>query len=150
MKVIFLDIDGVLNVDNNWIDDYGHGFRTEFVSNLAMIIRETGAQIVISSSWASSGLGVLREIWLKHGLPGEIFDVVPDSSSIPKCERIDAWFYEHYHLIKSHVIIDDRMVASKFQEPYFIQCADLTDSDAVRGFGLTKRIAKTAIEILNS
>lgn len=76
MKIIFLDIDGVLAVnfkDNR--DDYGSGFHPEFVTNLKRIIDETGAKIVISSSWRHSGLTSLQEMWKKRELPGEVIDV---------------------------------------------------------------------------
>ncbi len=64
MKVIFLDIDGVLN-SQAW-GKYGHGLDPSdggkcsqetlkwdpaAVANLRQIVAETGAQIVVSSSW---------------------------------------------------------------------------------------------------
>lgn len=72
MKVIFLDIDGVLN-GYSWFDHYirfrsglnkllwkyelFHKYRSYFdvkeryVKNLAKIVHKTGAKVVISSSW---------------------------------------------------------------------------------------------------
>ena len=47
MKTIFLDIDGVLNVDYDDKDQFGHIFRDEYVQNLKEIIEKTGAKIVI-------------------------------------------------------------------------------------------------------
>lgn len=48
-KVIFLDIDGVLNQDNG-----GPKIEECFVKRLAHIVEETGAEIVLSSSWRSA------------------------------------------------------------------------------------------------
>ena len=48
MKIIFLDIDGVLNVINQGRDEFGHKFNPKFVGNLKAIIDATGAKIVIS------------------------------------------------------------------------------------------------------
>lgn len=45
-KVIFFDIDGVLNQDNG-----GPKIEECFVKRLAHIVEETGAEIVLSSSW---------------------------------------------------------------------------------------------------
>ncbi len=45
-KVIFLDIDGVLNRD-----DGGVKIEEEFVKRLAHIVEETEAEIILSSSW---------------------------------------------------------------------------------------------------
>lgn len=45
-KAIFLDIDGVLNDDH-----FGIKIEEERVALLAKIVKETGASIVLSSSW---------------------------------------------------------------------------------------------------
>ena len=54
-KIIFLDIDGVLNPkwwdSDKQSDNYGRLFDAKAVANLAKIIEETGAEIVISSMW---------------------------------------------------------------------------------------------------
>lgn len=63
-KIIFLDIDGVLNTErwhcqtasNELQDEYGYKFDPVAVTNLSKIIEETGADIVISSSWKFMGL----------------------------------------------------------------------------------------------
>ena len=57
MKVIFLDIDGVLNCATSrsrCIDDVCgviHGIDSDKVKRLAKIVEATGAQIVLSSDW---------------------------------------------------------------------------------------------------
>ena len=77
MKVIFLDIDGVVNsLDNMWAagrieyhngpfdrDKYGHIFDERCVRWLRLILQETKSQIVISSSWKDSGLKVMQAMW---------------------------------------------------------------------------------------
>ena len=45
-KVIFLDIDGVLNQDNG-----GPKIEECYVKLLAHIVEETGAELILSSSW---------------------------------------------------------------------------------------------------
>jgi len=77
MKVIFLDIDGVLAVCHKDRDDYGSFFHEEYVENLKSIIDQTGAKIVISSSWRKDGLKINQEMWAKRNLPGEIIDSTP-------------------------------------------------------------------------
>ncbi len=42
-KIIFLDIDGVLNVMSREFDDYGQLLNPIFVNNLAYIIEKTNA-----------------------------------------------------------------------------------------------------------
>ena len=51
MKVIFLDVDGVLN-DQMWLHSYTNGeIDKKRVARLAEIVKTTGAVIVLSSSW---------------------------------------------------------------------------------------------------
>jgi len=64
MKIIFLDIDGVLNVIPQGRDKYGMIFHPEFVENLKYIIEQTNAKIVISSSWRIDGIGVKYTIFI--------------------------------------------------------------------------------------
>ena len=60
MKVLFLDIDGVLNCvyptpsdDNEWVDldEWRYGLNPQLVSRLQFVISNTRCKIVISSSW---------------------------------------------------------------------------------------------------
>ncbi len=81
MKIIFLDIDGVLALMHREQDKYGSLFHEQFVANLKRIIDETGAKIVISSTWRHSGLTELKEMWTKRNLPGEVIDVTPQISA---------------------------------------------------------------------
>lgn len=52
LKVIFLDVDGVLN-RNSTTERFGPyiGIDLELVENLKYILEETGAKIVLSSTW---------------------------------------------------------------------------------------------------
>ena len=71
IKVLFLDIDGVLNTDRqHWhcqmngitpVDEFGYEFDHKAVVNLATILEETDAEIVISSSWKFLGLQTLQK-----------------------------------------------------------------------------------------
>ena len=74
IKVIFLDIDGVLNVIPPDYDEYGGIFHKHFEDNLRWIIEETGAKIVISSTWRFSGLKRMQDMWEFRSLAGEIID----------------------------------------------------------------------------
>ena len=53
-KVIFLDIDGVLNDDKIVKDEESPIIADRFMYNLKTIIENTGAEVVLSSSWRSS------------------------------------------------------------------------------------------------
>lgn len=166
MKVIFLDIDGVLNVIATNRDQYGDVFRPEFVENLARIIQETDAKIVISSTWRMSGLDVMREMWQKRGLAGEVIGITPyiTTHELKELEESTGsdWLARGWEIaewlkltkdeiqVDKYVILDDDTDMLDSQLPYFLQCSELKDDDAVNGCGLTKRITERAIEILNS
>lgn len=87
MKVIFLDVDGVLNSIENTIKvvkrlrrrkmlirslsiDYVP-FRRTCLKNLARIVRWTGAKVVVTSTWRTSkeSLAVLKARLAEYGVP---------------------------------------------------------------------------------
>jgi len=88
MRVIFLDIDGVINShDNIWArtalwkdlgvpsrDEYGQLFDERCVRLLEWIISKTGCKIVISSTWRKSGLLTMERMWKDRGLPGRLLE----------------------------------------------------------------------------
>ena len=163
MKVIFLDIDGVLNVMYPERDEYGSIFHPHLVENLRRLINETGAKIVISSSWRHSGEKVMKEMWAFRNLPGEVVGITPwfidndeETRSLPfkeKAERgqeIEAYLNEHPE-ITNYVIIDDDDDTLPYQEPFFVKTSENHDhEDKVDyGYGLTSKCTDKAIQILN-
>lgn len=77
MKIIFLDIDGVLAVNHQQRDEFGSLFHEPFVENLREIVEATQAKIVISSSWRKSGWGEMKAMWAHRNMPGELIDITP-------------------------------------------------------------------------
>ena len=166
-KVIFLDIDGVLNT-KDWHcrmtkdtprDEFGYAFDPVAVANLAHIIEETSADIVISSSWKEMGLYVMQSMWKDRQLPGKVIDITPDYMSDEMLLNADlndidldcidirgyeikGWLTLHGADVNNYVIIDDMDDILPEQESYFVQ----TDPEV----GLTKQDAMKCIAILNS
>ena len=116
MKIIFLDIDGVLNcengykggyckyaeltVDNEDEKDHYQQFYPPAKKFLNKLIDETDAKIVISSTWRISGIQFMRRVWKNEGMSGEIIDVTPSFRnlsidehyrSLPRGLEIDYW-----------------------------------------------------------
>ena len=151
-KIVFLDIDGVLNT-MQWHsdlkkdtpkDDFGYAFDPVAVANLAHIIEETGAVIVISSSWKM------------RRLPGFVLDITPNTLSdevlrtanldemnlgVCRGNEIKEWLSRHEGEASNYVIIDDFDDLLPEQEDHAV----LTDS----WIGITKWDAEKAIKILN-
>ncbi len=149
MRVIFLDIDGVLNVYPQGRDEYGALFHNHFVDNLKSIIDATQAKIVISSTWRYSGLRVMQEMWEMRDLPGEVIDIT-EVLHINRGEEIAEWL--RCNQVDSYVILDDDDDMNSEQMINFVKTSGNKDhGDHVDGggYGLTKKCAEKAILILN-
>ncbi len=129
-KIVFLDIDGVLNT-RDWHsrmtkdtprDEFGWVFDPVAVENLAHIINETGANIVVSSSWKYLGMTKLKEMWDIRNLPGDLLDITPNTISdeillnanldeielgVCRGNEIKEWLSKHKGEVSNYVIIDD-------------------------------------------
>ena len=155
MKIIFLDFDGVMDTayydhmlskqglpDN---DLYGTVFDPNCVHNLRRIIDNTGADIVVSSSWKHfMTYKEFLEMWDARGLPGFVTDVTP----IPDMRRnrgdeIDAWLNE-CNVECQYVIIDD-LDGSNFNEHQIPRLLVVNPF-----FGLDEDTADRAIYLLNN
>lgn len=164
-KVVFLDIDGVLNTKwwytqmdrNTPKDKYGYAFDPNAVANLKKIIDETGADIVISSSWKSFGISELEDMWQDRGLPGKLIGITPNSVSNEMLLNADLdhmelfhirgleikeWLYKHGKKVNHYVIIDDVDDFLIEQQSHFVQ----TDPEV----GITEEDADMAIKNLNA
>ena len=160
MKVIFLDIDGVLNCatsKSRCIDDVCgviHGIDSDKVKRLAKIVEATGAQIVLSSDW-KDGWGKYytsqkpshakyldNHLYKKGKLT--IKDKTPNThkGSWFRGSEIFAYLRTHQD-IENYVILDDTFFddfANKEIEEHLV----LTN----REVGLTDGDVKNAIKIL--
>ena len=164
-KVIFLDIDGVLNTEQHrklcrkkgiaYSDENGDTFDPVAVANLSKIIDETGADIVISSSWKFWGLLKLWEMWKNRKLPGKVIDVTPDTeedeillnADLSEMERIalrgyeiKEWLSFHGKKVSRYAIIDNVDSFLPEQQPHFVQVCPIT--------GITVEDAEKVIKVL--
>lgn len=148
-KIIFLDIDGVLNVHCEERDEFGPIFHKNFEDNLKWIIEKTSAKIVITSTWRFSGLNSMIEMWKHRGLPGEVIGITPHIGICKRGEEIQFWMKNKP--ILNYVIIDDDTDMLPIQKNNFVKTSGNKDHpDCVDiGYGLTKKCAEKAVEILN-
>lgn len=126
MKIIFLDIDGVLNNINTRkksfnapVPDAYKGFDKrilwedlvyfdkDLVGNLAKIVAETGAKIVISSSWRYMRTkDQMQELLDLSGGQG-VFDVIDMTDKrLARFSAIDKWLEDHPE-VTHYVVLDD-------------------------------------------
>ena len=153
-KIIFLDIDGVLNVMSREFDEFGQLFNPIFVNNLAYIIEKTNAKLVISSFWRYRGLKFMRNLWKYRNLPGEIIGITPDfinDDDSVRGDEIKSWLETNKDIVETYCIIDDDEDMLPEQLNNFVKTSDNSDHpdcDDI-GYGLTKICSEKVIEILN-
>lgn len=135
MKIIFLDIDGVLNnqftAERFKIDDsYYVGIDKDLLQKLFLLQKNTDADIVISSSWRSSPPH-LEEI-KRNGI--EFIGMTPDYGDIERRgEEIKEWLVKNPN-VEKYAIIDDNQWMLLEQIHNFFKTDSL--------YGLTDEIAE--------
>lgn len=151
MKVIFLDIDGVLNHEQHykWLMEtdeptplqrvYPYSeFNPKSCQLLNDIIKETGAEVVVSSSWRLDGENRLNSLFKHFGLP-RIYSTTPCLNTARGIE-ISAWLAAHPE-VTNYVIFDDDEDMNAEQMPFFIKTNPYED-------GLNEECKEKAIKLL--
>lgn len=147
IKVIFLDVDGVLNSDRT-VRKTQSGYTfvdNRQMKNLKHIINMTGAKVVLSSDWRydrddpryNGDYLELEAELLKYGV--RLYGFTPE---LPSCHRgmeIDCWLKEHSE-VGDFVILDDRTDIEPNKD-HWVQTV------MRRGLGVEE--AESAIRILN-
>jgi hypothetical protein len=119
VKIIFLDIDGVLNCEK-YVHDIGalwdnpdNQIDPKAVARLNRLTDLTGAAIVVTSTWRISFLysaegmdEVIRNCLKSHGITGTIIGATEVTQG-DRSEEIWDWITNHKDIIDNFVIIDD-------------------------------------------
>ena len=103
MKVIFLDIDGVLNCKQTrnprklpYVAD------PKLVRRFKRLLERTGAKAVLSSTWRYDPAGLFSA--KRAGIP--FIGITPDMPERPRRDEVLAWLADHPR-VKRYAIIDD-------------------------------------------
>lgn len=155
-RYVFLDFDGVVCTKRHRMelytkgfplkDDYGPFFDPEAVENLRSIVNNTGAGIIITSTWKYKGWEAMQTLWAIRKMPGILLDITPDLPAAFLYTRgmeINKWLNTNASNNPSeyqYVIIDDGFEFMPEQEPHLV----LTDPT----IGLTAKDAEKAQAIL--
>jgi len=159
-KIIFLDIDGVMNSHTLWDKlekEYEKtGIRHEELKDeidhyscivLKEIIDSTDSKVVISSTWRLNYYDFLKDFLSKYKIDvidktgrgcqecvrgNEILTWIKENEKITKCS---------YHEYKNYVILDDDSDMLYWQRDNFVQISG--------DLGLTRKYKKKIIRILN-
>lgn len=158
-KIIFMDVDGVLNYTKWYVDDRNPGnlygqegdIDPECVRRIVNICKKTGAKIVLSSDWRidKSSIGRLERAGFPEGL---IFSQTPEliwtlfnspasTEDYSRGREINMWLTEHPDTY-NYVIIDDSEDFSDEQKRFHYICVDSDN-------GFTDKNMEDAIRILS-
>lgn len=138
MKVIFLDIDGVLNSDKYFDKIEGrdiHGIEedidVETIKLLRKAVEETGAKVVFTSTWRyKKRAEELKQLMLENGV------IVDSSTPYLKNERgeeIKQWLKEHPDT-EDFVLLDDE-VWDSYDEELLKKLVKMSDTNGKKQFG---------------
>uniref|UniRef100_A0A7S1TH69 FCP1 homology domain-containing protein n=1 Tax=Compsopogon caeruleus TaxID=31354 RepID=A0A7S1TH69_9RHOD len=135
MRVIFLDIDGVLHS----VKSVTH-FTESCMRELRRIIQMTGAKVVLSSNWRMNE-GLLERASRKlqdYGI--RIFDITPINYRLrSRAEEICAWLETHPK-VSQYVVLDDMDISLGARPEMRARFVKTMGSE-----GLTTRLADDAI-----
>ena len=103
MKVLFTDIDGVLNCRKTpnprklpYIVD------KKLLARFSYLVKDTGVTVVLTSTWRYDPAGLFSA---KHwGIPFQ--DVLPDMPGCPRREEVMAWLSNHTDVTR-YALLDD-------------------------------------------
>lgn len=162
MKIIFLDIDGVLNGYNKWtsrivrISRLLHikpkyirriinvfEIKERYVRRLSKIISSTGAKVVMSSSWRFVYWNIpYKDMWkdqrrlydLLHKYNIEIIDITPSSKTGIREEEINEWLDTTDINIESFVILDDESYdLQSFVGKQLVKTSNVIEGEMIKG-----------------
>ena len=135
MRVIFLDIDGVLNTNPD------REISSDKLKLLSELVSKTGAEVVLSSSWRNWWNNPKTNIpgsfitkWKKQFLDNNISITLTTELECPKNLSIEKFIIQHD--VKRYVVLDD--------EP--IDISNLVKTDAEQG--LTQSDCLKAYQLL--
>lgn len=158
MKVIFLDIDGVLNSEsfynnNPEIDFHLQPFDPLSIICLKQIIKSTGAEIVLTSSWRAGWSKdpsknqtegkILNRVFARYGL--SIFDKTPSLNTCKRPLEVVAYLKNCDQPIEEFLIIDDH----DFSWSHYHMSHRFVQTDFEDG-GLMDKHVEACIQILNT
>lgn len=139
MKVLFLDIDGVVNSVKNFNPGKQEVYPLDrYCAFLVGRIQlQTGCKVVLSSSWRHDPKAVQS---VSQSVV-ELFDITPTLGKY-RGDEVQAWLDKHPEVTK-YAILDDDMDFYVYQAPNFFKTRFMEE-------GLTDEIAQAVIDHLNS
>lgn len=154
-RIIFLDIDGVL-INEECLRAGNQNAHPDCVAALNWLTRQSGAGLVVTSTWRIRGFGYIQTMFRRWHIDGQVIDMTPRMEEFAKPgasfwksagreAEIREWFRVRFQRSDErveYVILDD--------EPGLI--GSLVDRlvQTTHYSGLTMKEAQQALEMLSS
>ena len=149
MKIIFLDIDGVLNSDE-YFDKIKNlninGIENDIDVNKIVLLKksldETGAKVVLTSSWRYTRKAQeLKQLLLSYGIIVDCTPFIDNERGI----EIKKWLQEHND-VQDFVILDDEIFDS-YDEKLMKKLIKISDTNGINyGEGLQPKHIQEIIQ----
>ena len=140
-KVLFLDVDGVLNTSSLISKEGVFAVGEVFLNRLATIVYETNVELVLSSSWRlfPDHKRILQERFESRKL--KWIDTTKENANwVPRSDEICEWLKRHPEIKKFAIVDDDRQAGKHTPTCFFMT----TFKE-----GLTEEIMKNIISHFN-
>jgi Swiss Army Knife RNA repair-like protein len=135
MKIVFLDIDGVLNCKQTRNPrKFPFILDATLLRRLNHLLEITGAEVVLASNWRYDPVGLLAAKYFR--VP--FMDTTPDLPGQPRCTPILEWL-RHHSEVDRFIVIDDEDD----------ELDDLPLFQPLRRDGLSDEIVTAAADYLN-
>jgi len=147
-SVVFLDVDGVINVASQQPPHLPE-LQPHTMAALARVLRSTGADVVLSSTWRCSptSIGKVNAALSRYGLR-PILDCTPfDPRCItPREDEIISWLEAHQGEVSHWVVLDDVDLTTSGKPNGQRVAGHFVHTDACKG--LTEKDADRAIHLM--
>lgn len=121
-RVIFLDIDGVLN--RICTNDGNNYFDPDCVDQLRRIVQETGAKVVLSTSWREFADWKNMLIQFFHAIRIEVIDCTTVTENGKRAEEIKDWIRNNQDKVNNYVVLDDDDMTNDFPDHMVRTCVE--------------------------
>jgi hypothetical protein len=129
MKILVLDFDGVLNSLRSAMafGNYPHRLPQDLalfdpvaLGIVRRLCAETGAVVVISSTWRRSHARVV----IAEALGLEVVGCTPayNACGVKRGDEIQQWLDSHAQQVEKYCILDDDSDMLEHQMPFFVKC----------------------------
>lgn len=146
MKVIFLDMDGVLCTYRSCCVQRGlmQVLDPVGIQMLGILLRDSGAQLVLSSTWRfhndkHSMTAILQNAGLYDVPWHPVWATPAKMDRMSRGQEIQEWLDENGGDLTSYLILDDDRAILEHQKPFWIETSML-DGISFMGFDRAKKI----------